>query len=210
MSNIKIFSVNFSNCDLTKLRTTKANKLIVIKPNYSVVSEIIHWQRSKKRVAFPHSLTKGNVNATGKKPFAQKGRGTARQGSLKSPHQIGGGVAFSNKGKRYIHKINKKKRLIALKSLLCIRIHEKRIKIIDRLCLEKPSTKKICDLLKYFSFNKTLFIDINNTNLRLSIKNLYDTKFLRFDGINTLDIIKFPYVLITRTAFKKIMECFFL
>src|SRR3990172_4214376 len=66
-----------------------------------LVTEVVQWQQSKKRRGTQAALTKAEVSGTTKKPFPQKGRGCARQGSMKSPHQIGGGVAFAPKPRDY-------------------------------------------------------------------------------------------------------------
>merc|ERR1711976_643068 len=111
-----------------------------------VISEVIHWYKAKKRTAFPSALSKGKVKGSGRKPFPQKGKGMARQGSLKNPHQKGGGVAFPPNGKIFNYKINKKKLKIALKSIFFTRLLEGRVIILDNLLLNKPSTSVVSKL----------------------------------------------------------------
>jgi large subunit ribosomal protein L4 len=115
---------------------------------------MVHWYRSKERKILVKTLSKGQVSGTGKKPFAQKGRGIARQGSLRNPHQRGGGVAFPPSGRIYSYKINKKKKFLAIQSLIAKRLKEKRIKIIQNLKLSKPSTKTILSLLRGLKVKK--------------------------------------------------------
>ncbi len=74
-------------------------------------TEIVNWQRACARAGTQSAMTKGEVSGSTKKPFPQKGRGSARQGSLKNPHQIGGGVAFAPKPRDYSYNVPKAKRV---------------------------------------------------------------------------------------------------
>lgn len=205
MYNIDVFSINPTNYALSKLESINLKSLGISHPNYGVISEVIRWQRAKKRSAHPRARTKGEVKGTNRKPFAQKGKGMARQGSLKNPHQRGGGVAFPPKNRVHTYKINKKKKILALKSVLLIRMLENRILFIDAFQMESPSTKFILNMLEKLSFSKTLFIDEDNNNLKLSIRNLKISKFIKYSGINTFDILKFPHLVITKCAFEKVL-----
>src|SRR5262245_14587909 len=93
-------------------------------------TEIVNWQRACARAGTQSAMTKGEVSGTTKKPSPQKGRGMARQGSLKNPHQIGGGVAFAPKPRDYSFNMPKAKRRAALVSILSARVQEGRLKII--------------------------------------------------------------------------------
>jgi large subunit ribosomal protein L4 len=205
MDKIPIFTVDFLKSNIDYLENIDIYKLSNFHPRNYLISEVVNWQRSKSRSAFARALSKGQVSGSGKKPFAQKGRGMARQGSLKNPHQRGGGVAFPPTKRSYYYKINKKKRKIALQSIFFIRLRENRIKIIDKFTLDKPSSKTICSLLKNLNFNKVLFVDIKNIFLKLSVRNIDNAKFIRFEGINTLDLISFPYILMTKRAFHNVI-----
>merc|ERR1712110_610148 len=131
--------------------------------------------------------------------------GIARQGSLRNPHQRGGGVAFPPSGKVYSYKMNKKKKLIAIQSLIAKRLKEKRIKIIQDLTLAKPSTKTMISLLKGLKVKKILFIDIKNIKLKLSSQNISTIKFIRYDKLNIIELALFSYILITKIAFSKLI-----
>lgn len=203
MKSFPIFNIDLYNYEIKHLKNICTDKLSNFEPRKCVISEVIHWQRSKLHKSYANALSKGQVNGSGRKPFAQKGRGMARQGSLKNPHQRGGGVAFPPKKRSYSYKINKKKRRLALQSIFFTRLKENRILVIDKIELLQPSSKIINVLLKKFNFKKTLFIDLENHNLRLSIRNICYTKFISLSEVNTLDLVYFSYILITQKALNK-------
>jgi len=209
MANIPFYNINLSECTVTQLDDMQQiffSKNII--PKIHVISEVIRWQRAKKRSGCQSALTKGEVSGTGKKPFPQKGRGVARQGTLKNPHQRGGGVAFAPKPRSYEYKISKNKRKIALQSILLIRLKEKNIKIVKKIILEKPSTKIIYTIIKKMNLRKTLLIDDDNINLKLSLRNTKDIKFLNVKGLNTIDMLMFPSIVITEAALNIIIKKF--
>lgn len=203
MKSFPVFNIDLQNYEIKHLKNIFTNKLSNFLPRKYIVSEIINWQRSKLHRSYASALSKGQVSGSGKKPFAQKGRGMARQGSLKNPHQRGGGVAFPPTKKSHSYKMNKKKRRLALQSIFFTRLKENRILVVDKIELLKPSSKVINILLKKLSLKKTLFIDLENYNLRLSIRNIGYTKFISFNELNTLDLVYFSYILITQKALNK-------
>jgi len=206
--HVSVFSLKWMACTLTKLKTLSIEEKTLITPKYYIISEIVHWQRAKMRLGCANALTKGEVSGTGKKPFAQKGRGMARQGTLKNPHQKGGGVAFPPKNRKYIYKINRKKKHVALQSMFIIRLQENRIRIFENILISKPSTKIANILFKKIFVKKTLLIDNKNLNLKLSIRNLPKMKFVEFKGLNTVDMLKYVSFIITKNVFDRLLLFF--
>lgn len=209
MNNFPIFNVNLLNYEIKHIENIKTCRLSNFSPNLHIISEVVHWHRAKKRKSFASALSKGDVKGTGKKPFAQKGKGMARQGSLKNPHQRGGGVAFPPTKRDFTYKINKKKIRQALQSIVFTRLMEDRIIIIDKIELTQPSSLIIRRLLNIFNFKKVLFIDLENIYLKLSTRNFENVKFLAYNGINTLDLTNFPHILLTKKVFQKLLFSFF-
>jgi len=209
MNKIPIFKINLYKSRVKHVASIDIKNIFNFKIKTHVILELIYWYRAKIRKGCAQALSKGNVNGTGKKPFAQKGRGIARQGSLKNPHQKGGGVAFPPIARKYNYKINKKKKYIAMQSIFALRLREKRVTIINCLTLTSPSTKIISTLIKHLNFNKVLFIDSYNSNLKLSTKNIKNAKFLFLESINIFDFVLFPYIVITKYAFSKLLFTLF-
>lgn len=163
-------------------------------------TEVVNWQRACSRAGTQSALTKGEVSGSTKKPFAQKGRGCARQGSLKNPHQIGGGVAFAPKPRDYAYNLPKAKRRAALASVLSARVQEGRFKLLDGLKFSEIKTKQISSLLDNFGLDSCLLVDEENHVVKLSARNHAHVKFLEQPGLNVMDVLRYPMVLMTVSA----------
>lgn len=165
-----------------------------------LLTEIIHWQRAKRRRGTKAQLTKSEVNKTTKKPFKQKGTGNARQGDWKSPHHVGGGVAFAAKPRDYSYHMPKAKRRAALATALSVRASEGGLKIVKDFTLAEIKTKAVLSVLTALEAGNTLVVDVENENLKKSIRNLPKSKYLHVDGLNVYDILNHPGLVITESA----------
>lgn len=209
MNHIPIFSIDLYKSQIKHIENIDIYKILTFTVKKHVIVEIIHWYRANARKGCSKALSKGEVSGTGKKPFAQKGRGVARQGSLRNPHQRGGGVAFPPKNRVYTYKISKKKKKAALQSIFITRLQENRIKVVDGINMKEPSSKVLYNLIKSLDLKKVLFIDIQNINLYLSLRNISNVRFSRLDKINTLQLAFYPYIIITKYALSKFILDFF-
>lgn len=146
--------------------------------------------------------TKGrsDVKCTNKKPWPQKGRGTARAGSAASPIWRGGGVVFGPKPRDYSYELPKKKKKKIYQVLWTHKIENGLLKVVDNLSFEKPKTKDFISVLKNLGLTdkKVLVItkDVNK-NVYFSGRNLPKVKVLPFNNINVFDLAKYDYVLTT-------------
>lgn len=193
--------------DGKKVGQLELNDIVFSAPIKSYLfSEIVNWQRACNRAGTQSALTKADVSGTTKKPFPQKGRGMARQGSLKNPHQIGGGVAFAPKPRDYSYSIPKSKKRAALVSALSLRVKEGRLRLMNDLSFDAPKTGRIEKLLKNFDISSCLLVDTVNDNLKLSARNHSRVKYLADGGINVMDILRYPNLIMTVEAVKKIEE----
>lgn len=163
-------------------------------------TEVVNWQRACARAGTQSALSKGEVSGTTKKPFAQKGRGGARQGSLKNPHQIGGGVAFAPKPRDYSYNLPKAKRRAALVSVLSARVSEGRLKLVDELKFQEIKTKRVGELMTNFGADSCLLVDDENHTVKLSARNHAKAKFLEQAGVNVMDVLRYPMVVMTVSA----------
>jgi large subunit ribosomal protein L4 len=198
MASLEVF--DFSGSKVSQAELDDEVFAAVVKPYLH--TEVVNWQRACARAGTQSAKTKGEVSGTTKKPFAQKGRGSARQGSLKNPHQIGGGCAFAPKPRDYSFSLPKAKRRAALASVLSARVQEGRLKLLDKLVFEAPKTSRVCELLNNFKIDSCLLIDEDNNTARLSARNHAKVKFIKTGGVNVADILRYPVVLMTVTAAK--------
>lgn len=197
MATLEVY--NFSGAKVSQAEFEDALFAAPVRPYLH--TEVVNWQRACRRAGTQSALTKGEVTGSTKKPFPQKGRGSARQGSArKNPHQIGGGVAFAPKPRDYSFALPKSKKRAALVSVLSCRIQEGRFRLVDELSFSEPKTKRVCELLSNFKLDSCLLVDEDNNGLRLSSRNHPEVKFLKEEGINVLDVLKYPFVLMTVAA----------
>ncbi len=165
----------------------------------SLVHQVVVAQLSGRRRGTAHTKTKGEVRGGGKKPFKQKGTGNARQGSTRSPLNKGGGVIFGPRTRSFWQAVPKKMAQGAMCSVLSDRLQAKRLLVVESLTLEKPKTKFMQELLeKKFGMDKALVIDEPNKSLEMASRNLPSHKFLRTEGANVYDIVKYEWLILSK------------
>lgn len=157
-----------------------------------------------------NSLTRTEVHGTRKKVYKQKGTGQARHGDMKAPIFVGGGKAHGPRPRRVSHKINKKVMRAAMISALSLNQKEDRLFIIDKLELKKPNTKTLSATMKSFGIDKALFVNLSASDeekhFNTSARNINKVKFLRPEGLNVFDILKYKHLIISQKAAQKLTE----
>ncbi len=196
-------TVDVINLDQKKVGSIELNDAIFDVPlRKYLLSEIVHWQRSRKRSGTQCAKTKAEVHGTTKKPFPQKGRGMARQGSLKNPHQTGGGVAFAPKPRDYSYSMPKSKRRVALAVALSTRLKEDSLKVLADFQLSEAKTRIAQAALKGLGAEKALVVDCGNGTLKQCMRNLPNAKYIEEPGLNVYDILRYPVLMMTQDAVK--------
>lgn len=176
-----------------------------VKPH--LIHDVIRMQQANHRRGTSSTKTRKEVRGGGRKPFRQKGTGRARQGSSRSPLQVGGGTVFGPHPRDYSYTLPKKVRKSALKSALTVRNSESNLKIIDKLALDRISTKAFYGVVKALKLTKPLFVvDGRNEIVEKSVRNIPFTKVLKVEGLNVYDIIRHEQLILTMDALKKIEE----
>ena len=155
------------------------------------------------------TLTKGEVRGGGKKPFAQKHTGNARQGSIRNPQWVGGGVVFGPKpGRNYTKKVNAKVSKLAFKSAITLKVKDASLCLLeDAAKLTKPSTKTIVEMLEKCDFanKKVLFVLNDSTdNVTKSIRNIEKACVKAYNQVSTKDIMHANVVIIQESACEKL------
>src|SRR6185295_11589088 len=167
--------------------------------------EIVKAQQAAKRAGTHATKTREHVRGGGKKPYKQKGTGSARQGSTRAPHFVGGGVVFGPHPRDYSYTVPKKVKRAALASALSLRAQENKLVIVDKLAFDAPKTKKLAGILKALGLKSALVVDgKQNTNLLKSGMNLPKSKTLPPEGLNVYDILNHPALVIAKDAVKAI------
>ena len=175
--------------------------------NESLVHQAVVSYMAGSRQGTSKQKTRSEVRGGGKKPYAQKGTGRARAGTIRSPLWRGGGVAFAATPRDYSKKINKKMYKAAIRSIFSELLRQNRLVAIENPVLEKPKTKEISNFLKQFSLSKVLIItDELDVNFYLSTRNIPNVEAITVREINPVSLLKAHKVAVTAEAFKKIEE----
>lgn len=176
--------------------------------NIDLISQVVRWQMAKSRSGNHETKTRSEVAGTTRKPHGQKETGKARQGSLKGPHQYGGGVVFGPHKRSYEFKLNKKVRQNAATSILSCRMLEKNI-----YCLENfeqfafDKTKKLDNWLKEHNIKAPLFVlhdEFSNNQIKKIFQNIPKCDFILSCGFNVLDCIKHDEIIFDLRSIKEI------
>lgn len=179
-----------------------------ITPNDAVLYDAITLARNSQKQGTHSTKTRSEVSGGGKKPWRQKGTGRARQGSTRSPQWPGGGIVFGPKPRTYNKKMNKKERVLALKSALSYKVQDKEIIVLDNLNIETNKTKDMLKILEAIKAEKKVLIVVSELtdNVILSTRNIPNVVLLQNSEISTLDIIAADTLVITEEAVKAIEE----
>ena len=201
--------VDIINLNGEKVKDIKLNDAIYnIESNEVVVKKALDLQLASLRQGTHKTKTRAEVSGGGRKPYKQKGTGNARQGSTRAPHYRHGGVAFGVTPRDYTFKMNKKERVLALRSVLSMKAKENNIKVIDSLTVESLKTKDLKNMLSNLGLNgKTLFITSNDAeNLYLASRNLNNVGVLLASELNVYDMLYADTIVIDADALKEIEE----
>lgn len=201
--------VDIINLNGEKVKDIKLNDAIYnIESNEVVVKKALDLQLASLRQGTHKTKTRAEVSGGGRKPYKQKGTGNARQGSTRAPHYRHGGVAFGVTPRDYTFKMNKKERVLALRSVLSMKAKENNIKVIDSSTVESLKTKDLKNMLSNLGLNgKTLFITSNDAeNLYLASRNLNNVGVLLTSELNVYDMLHADTIVLDEEAVKQIEE----
>ena len=164
---------------------------------------------ANQRQGTQSTKTRAEVRGGGRKPYRQKGTGRARQGSIRSPQWVGGGVVFAPKPRDYSFKLNKKVKRLALQSALSTKVAEGKIIVLDELTLSEVKTKEMVKVLGNIKCDNALIVmDGSNENVMLSARNIPAVKTASVNTINVYDLLKYNNLVVTKEAVEKIQEVY--
>ena len=177
--------------------------------NREVMHQVVKMQLANKRQGTQSALTRAEVRGGGIKPWRQKGTGRARQGSIRAPQWIHGGIVFAPKPRDYSYSVPKKIKRLALKSALSTKVAGNEIIVLENLNIEAPKTKTIVEMLKKFDAKKTLIVvPESNEVIYKSVRNIEGAQVLPVNNLNVYDILKYEKLIITKDAAQKVEEVY--
>lgn len=179
-----------------------------IEPNESVVHEAVVMQMASWRRGTHCTKSRGEVRGGGRKPWRQKGTGRARVGTIRSPLWRGGAITFGPKPRDYSYSIPKKKRRLALKSVLSSKVAENDIIVLDSLNFDQPKTKEMVKVLDALHVDaKALVVTADlNENVERSSRNIEGVTPVVAASVNVYDVLTHDKLIITKDAIAKVEE----
>ena len=187
-----------------------AENVFGIEPNENIVHEVLLNYLANQRQGTQSTKTRAEVRGGGKKPWRQKGTGRARQGSIRAPQWIKGGIALGPKPRSYKYTVNKKEKRLAIKSVLSSKVLEKELTVVDKLELKEIKTKSMVNALKALKVEgKTLIIvPERNTNVLMSARYIEGVKTITANNINVFDLLKYTNLILPVDTVKKLEEVY--
>lgn len=185
-----------------------ADTVFGIEPNEHVLHDAILMQQASLRQGNHDTKTRSEVRGGGRKPWRQKGTGRARQGSIRSPQWVGGGIVFGPHPRSYKYNLPKKVRRLAIKSALSSKVQANEIVVLEELSFDAPKTKEMVAVLNNLSVERKALVvtaDYNDA-VALSARNIPGVTFVTASGVNVLDVIKHDKLIITKEAVEKVEE----
>lgn len=173
--------------------------------NHAVVHQAAVRQRANARQGTASTKTRGEVTGSTRKPFRQKGTGSARAGTVKSPLRRGGGITFGPKPRSYRKAMPKKMRQLALRCSLSAKVRDEELIVLEQLKLEQPRTRDMAGILTALGISSSALIVTSEAeeNVIKSSRNLAGIKTLPADLLNVIDILSKRRLLMTVDAVRK-------
>ena len=187
-----------------------AENVFGIEPNENIVHAVLVNYLANQRQGTQSTKTRAEVSGGGRKPWRQKGTGRARQGSIRAPQWIKGGIALGPKPRSYKYTVNKKERRLAIKSLLSSKVLENELTVVDAFNFDSIKTKQMVNALTNLKVEgKTLIVLADkNENVQKSARNIENVKTLQVNTINVYDLLKYKNLVITLDTVKKLEEVY--
>ena len=187
-----------------------AENIFGIEPNEAIVHSVLVNYLANQRQGTQSTKTRAEVRGGGRKPWRQKGTGRARQGSIRAPQWVKGGIALGPKPRSYKYTVNKKERRLAIKSLLSSKVIEKELTVVDKLELSEIKTKTMAKALADLKVEgKTLImLPEKNEAVQKSARNIEGVKTTLVNTINVYDLLKYNKLVITLDTVKKLEEVY--
>ena len=206
MSQISVFDMKGSKVSDLELK----DKVFGIEPNAAVMHAMVVNYLANQRQGTQSTLTRTEVSGGGRKPWRQKGTGHARQGSIRAPQWVHGGVALGPKPRDYSYSLNKKEKRLAMKSALSSKVAESEMVVVDSIALEAYKTKTVVEMLKALGADKKALIVTEGVDAKL-IKSAANIPGVKTATVNTLcvyDILNCDKFIVVKDAVAKIEEVY--
>jgi len=187
-----------------------AETLFAAPINESLIHQAVVRQLAGRRLGTSNTLTRGEVNGGGKKPWRQKGTGRARQGTKTAPHWVGGGVVFGPHPRSYVQRMPAKMRRSALRGVLSAKQADGELRVVEGFGLDAIKTATMVERLAgWNAAGKVLLVlPARDENVELSCRNLREVRVILADSLNVVDLMEADTVVFTRDALDRAQEVY--
>ncbi len=203
---VKVYNISGKEVDTIEL----SDEIFGLEPNQDLLHRVVVAQNNNQRQGTVKTKTRSEVRGGGRKPWRQKGTGRARQGSIRAPHWVGGGLAFGPQPRCYRTKLNKKMRRLALKSALSALAQSESIFVLDELKLNAPKTREMANLMKNLKVERSALLVLaeKNEDIIRAGRNIPSLKLAPVNALNVRDLLKYGNLVLTRDAVQQIEEVY--
>ena len=206
MPKIDVYNVEGKKVSDVELK----EEIFGIEPNEAIVHSALVNYLANQRQGTQSTKTRAEVRGGGRKPWRQKGTGRARQGSIRAPQWIKGGIALGPKPRSYKYRINKKEKQLAIKSLLSSKVLENDLVVVDKFDFKEIKTKQMANAMNNLKVEDKALVVIpeKNENVQKSARNLANVRTSSVSTLNVFDLLKYKKLVLTVDAVKKIEEVY--
>ena len=203
MAAIKVLNMKGSEVGSIEL----SDNVFAVEYNEPLIHQAIVTRLANERQGTKSTLTRTEVRGGGIKPWRQKGTGRARQGSIRAPQWIKGGVVFAPKSRDFSKKMNAKAKKAALLSALSKKVADGEFIVLDELCVSAPKTKEMAAFAKALGLNKALVVmDNDDVNVIRAAANLPCIATLPPEQLSTYEVVVNQQIVMTKAAVEKFQE----
>lgn len=205
MPSLKLYDMNAK-----EVGTIELSDLFDMEYNEPLIHQAVVTRLANERQGTKSTLTRSEVRGGGAKPWRQKGTGRARQGSIRSPQWVKGGVVFAPKSRDFSKKMNVMARRIATFSALSQKVRDNEVVVIDNIAVAAPKTKEMVKFLDAFKLDKTVLVVMSNAdeNVRRASANLAKVTTIPVEQLNTYDVVRNAKVVLSKTAVEALEEVY--
>jgi large subunit ribosomal protein L4 len=186
------------------------DEIFGLEPRADILQRMVRYQLSKRQAGTHKTKMRGEISATTKKMYAQKGTGRARHGAKSAPQFRGGGRAFGPVVRSHAHGLTKKVRALALKLALSDKAKGDKLIVIADTKVKEAKTKALAGKFKKLGWSSALIIDgaTVEPNFALAARNIPLIDVLPVQGINVYDILRRDTLVLTKAAVDALTERF--
>ena len=206
MANVSLYNMEGKEVGTIEL----SDAIFGVEVNQHLVHMAVVQQLANNRQGTQKAKTRSEVSGGGRKPWRQKGTGHARQGSIRAPQWVHGGVAIGPKPRDYRYSLNKKIKRLAMKSALSVKLKDENLLVLDSIRMEEFKTKTIVQMLKALNVEGKALIVMPEVDKKVikSAANIPGVKTTLVNTLNVYDILNYDKFIVVQDAVAKIEEVY--